>query len=128
VIDDEPILLDSLSRVLRRYGYHVLSAECARQALKILNEQTTIDVVLSDVVMPEMRGPELVRECVRIAPYTACVLMTASVIDISDIPPGVPLLRKPMPKTELLAAIEAAVARSAECKSNFQPSIGVSAA
>lgn len=55
VVDDETILVDLLSEVLEQKGYTVLCAERAEQALKIM-EKESIDLIISDVVMPEMDG------------------------------------------------------------------------
>lgn len=58
VVDDELALLNFLSEVLSQNGYNVLCAERAEQALKIM-EKESIDLMLSDVIMPEMNGYQL---------------------------------------------------------------------
>jgi len=55
IVDDEIVLLNLLSEVLSQKGYSVLCAERAEQALKIM-ENESIDLIISDVVMPEMDG------------------------------------------------------------------------
>jgi CheY-like chemotaxis protein len=84
------------------------------QALEAIWNKRPIDVVLSDVMMPEMRGTELVREIPSILPQTACILMTGSELDPADVPEGVYLVFKPVSTPNLIAAIQAAIARSAE--------------
>ena len=59
VVDDEKILVDLLSEVLGQKGYAVLCAERAEQALKIM-EKEPVDLIISDVVMPEMDGYQFV--------------------------------------------------------------------
>lgn len=59
VVDDELPLLNLCSEILNNYGYKVLTAESAKQALEIL-ENESVDLLLSDVVMPVMNGYELV--------------------------------------------------------------------
>jgi len=59
LVDDEPSLLDLTSEILRLQGYKVLTAGSAAQALRIL-EQENIDLLLTDVIMPEMDGYQLV--------------------------------------------------------------------
>lgn len=54
-VDDEPNILASLRRLFRASGYRVLTAESGAQGLAIL-EQEPIDVVISDMRMPEMDG------------------------------------------------------------------------
>jgi len=58
VVDDEQALINYTSTVLSSHGYQVYSASSAKAALKIL-ETEAIDVMLTDVIMPEMDGYEL---------------------------------------------------------------------
>jgi signal transduction histidine kinase/CheY-like chemotaxis protein len=62
IVDDEPTLRKSTSRLLRCLGYEVLEAEHGRQALEIFErEQQRVVSVLLDLVMPVMDGPETFR-------------------------------------------------------------------
>jgi len=58
LVDDELALLNLTSKVLAKHGYKVISAENAKKALDILDHES-IDLLLSDVIMPEMDGYEL---------------------------------------------------------------------
>ena len=58
IVDDEPVLLKLTSQVLSRQGYHVIAANCAAQALKEL-EANQVDLIISDIIMPDMDGYEL---------------------------------------------------------------------
>lgn len=58
VVDDEPVLLKLASEVLSRNGYHVICAESAKQALALL-ETESVDLMISDIIMPEMNGYQL---------------------------------------------------------------------
>ena len=58
IVDDEPALLTMCSEILEGKGYKVLCAESAKQALDIL-ELESVDLLISDVIMPEMDGYEL---------------------------------------------------------------------
>ena len=58
VVDDELPLLALCTEILRNNGYRVISAESGEQALEIL-EKESVDLLLSDVVMPGMNGYEL---------------------------------------------------------------------
>lgn len=58
VVDDELALLELTAEILRQNGYQVYSADNARQALEII-ENESIDLLFSDVIMPEMDGYEL---------------------------------------------------------------------
>jgi DNA-binding NtrC family response regulator len=113
IVDDEELFLNATSRILSRAGYEVLPASRPHQALEIIRN-APIDLVISDVVMPEMRGTELVRKIGRIRPGTARLLITGGLIDPAEVPEGVPLLRKPFSTAELISAASAALERSAQ--------------
>gem|GEM_PF-6066766 len=60
VVDDEQMVRESVRRVLHRAGYRVLLASSAREALDIFGRiASQISLVILDVMMPEMTGPEL---------------------------------------------------------------------
>ncbi len=58
VVDDEPALATLTSHILAEQGYHVFTANSAKEALLIL-EKEAVDVLVSDVIMPEMDGYQL---------------------------------------------------------------------
>ena len=58
VVDDESSLLNLTYEILSSHGYNVFCAESANKALKIL-EQVPIDILISDIIMPEMDGYQL---------------------------------------------------------------------
>ena len=60
IVDDVPIVLTSLRRVLERAGFRVEAAESGGAALAILGREE-VDVVLSDFMMPGMNGIELLQ-------------------------------------------------------------------
>lgn len=61
LVDDEVGLRELGSEILKRYGYHVVCAEDGAAALSIL-EQQPVDLVLSDVIMPNMDGYQLAKK------------------------------------------------------------------
>ena len=60
IIDDEPLVRRSLSRVLLAHQYQVFEAENGLEGKKIWQEQKP-DLIFLDVLMPSMSGPELLR-------------------------------------------------------------------
>jgi two-component system, cell cycle sensor histidine kinase and response regulator CckA len=69
IVEDDPSIRDLLQRVLAREGYHVLSAESSIDALSIANHyDARIDMMLSDVVMPGLSGPDLGQRVVALRP------------------------------------------------------------
>lgn len=61
VVDDEETLRKLVSIVLERAGHRVLTASSGSEALRILKSEQ-VDLVISDIVMPETDGIELMRE------------------------------------------------------------------
>ncbi len=116
VVDDEPAVVQMVAHVLKRAGYDVLPASGARQALEIVRNEQKIDLVLSDIVMPEMQGPELVREIGRIAPGIVPVLMSGYAADPERLPAGVPLLLKPLSLSHLVGTLETILSRSEKAR------------
>ena len=96
--------------VLERYGYHVLEASHGHEALRILRaHRQKIHLLLSDVVMPSMSGPELARlvqleepgiRVLYASGYTDDAIVRHGVLD-----PGVAFLQKPFTPTALLRKI-----------------------
>jgi two-component system cell cycle sensor histidine kinase/response regulator CckA len=79
VVDDEPLVLASCARMLETLGYRVLSAGTAEDAVRLVREQSrAIDVVLTDVVMPNMHGPELAERLLAISPNIAVLFTSGS--------------------------------------------------
>ncbi len=76
VVDDDKNTRDGLQRALQR-NYAVKTAESAEAALKILGEETSVDVLLSDLRMPGTDGLGLLRRVHSQSPQTVCILLTA---------------------------------------------------
>lgn len=61
VVEDDPSVRVSSTRYLKRYGYKVFAAESPSQALTYFSEDSEqVDLILSDVILPEYKGPDLV--------------------------------------------------------------------
>jgi DNA-binding NtrC family response regulator len=60
IVDDEQPIVEILSESLRYSGYKCLSANSVSEAKKVLNEHSDIEIILSDIVMPEENGKDLV--------------------------------------------------------------------
>src|SRR5512145_172049 len=76
VVDDERSMRELLSIVLRRDGYDVLIAESGKAALDILKRER-VDILITDIRMPEMTGVDVLREAKLIDPGIICIVMTA---------------------------------------------------
>ncbi|GAB3641237.1 sigma-54-dependent transcriptional regulator [Spirosoma arcticum] len=76
LIDDEPRLRQLLARILQLEGYTVLEAENARAGLKTL-ERETVQLVISDVKLPDKNGIELTAQIKQLYPATEVIVLTA---------------------------------------------------
>jgi DNA-binding NtrC family response regulator len=76
VVDDAKELRELAGRLLRRQGYRVLLAANADEAMQRFDEDSTIEVMLTDVVMPGASGPELTRELIRRNPGLKILYMS----------------------------------------------------
>jgi DNA-binding NtrC family response regulator len=79
VADDDPDMLRVTAAILNRSGYRVLTALNAEAALRAFEEAPqAIHLVISDVVMPGMKGPQLIRSIKSLSPSTATLLMSGT--------------------------------------------------
>lgn len=71
VIDDHADTLFALQKIIKRFGYRVLTATTGEEGLAVLATETP-DLVIVDGMMPGMNGPEFIRLC-RAHPETATI-------------------------------------------------------
>lgn len=76
VVDDDPFVRESISLLLREYGYDVTVCETGKEALAALHKNT-FEVVLTDILMPGMSGIELLEKIHADYPEMPVILMTA---------------------------------------------------
>ncbi len=60
IVDDEEVLQDILTSLIRKEGHHPLSAMTGEEGLALL-EREEVDLVLLDLMLPGMRGMEVLR-------------------------------------------------------------------
>ena len=110
LVEDEPSVMRATTRVLETFGYAVVGAGDGREALEYLRSgQPTPALVISDVVMPGIGGPELLRR-MREAGLQVRILFTSGyterdVNERATLHPGMPFLSKPWTVTALLQRI-----------------------
>jgi CheY-like chemotaxis protein len=78
VVDDDPLVRDVESQVLRLQGYTVLEAEGAAKALRLAREAAAIHLLITDFSMPEVDGLELTRRFRAVHPKTPVLMVTGS--------------------------------------------------
>ena len=114
LVEDEIAVRNTARRVLERHGYHVLEARHGADALMLWDERDgTIDVVLTDLRMPEMGGGELLTQLRARRPTLPAVLMSGYVqapLPADRVPgPPVRTLDKPFTPEQLLQAVRRAL-------------------
>jgi two-component system cell cycle sensor histidine kinase/response regulator CckA len=119
VIDDDPLYGASLVRLLSP-PHRVVTTTCARDALDRLNEGETFDVILCDLMMPEMGGMDFYAELQAWAPKLARRVVFVTAGGFTDrardflAEARAPWVEKPIPMAKLLAAIAAVLGGSAD--------------
>jgi CheY-like chemotaxis protein len=113
VVDDDEMVRRALERALRPAGHRVLSANSAAKALELL-AQHPIAAVISDYLMPETTGLELMREVKRLYPACVRIIITgfmpekvAEALATQEIDR---FMTKPWENAELRAALEGLLA------------------
>jgi len=85
VVEDDPALLRLTERVLLRAGYTVLTAGTPSDAIRTITDHpSTIDLLLSDMVMPEMNGRDLATQLLAIRPGLRCLFMSGFAPDVLE--------------------------------------------
>ncbi|MBU0719280.1 MAG: response regulator [Planctomycetes bacterium] len=77
LIDDEPNVLDGLTRVLRKEPYEILTANSAEEAARLL-ENRRVDLIISDEEMPGMSGTEFLGRVAQEYPDTVRIVLTGN--------------------------------------------------
>ena len=75
LVDDEPSVLSALRRVFRPAGYEILTAESGEAALEVL-ASTEVDLIVSDMRMPNMSGAAFLSRARSLYPDTMRILLT----------------------------------------------------
>lgn len=125
VVEDEPAVLQLVVRMLRRNGYSVIAAPTGTQALALAAEHD-FDMLLTDVVMPEISGLELAERIRQLRPAASILFMSGYSPDLfggkRDMAEGITLLQKPFTEQALLEGIRTAMAVPREV-SKIAPSL-----
>ena len=102
------------SRARSSAGDHVTSVDCGTEAVPYL-ESGTFDLLLSDIVMPEMDGIELAQLCAKVAPQTQVMFITgfaAVSLRAEENVPQAKLLSKPFHLKDLVREVDNLFARA----------------
>jgi len=114
VVEDEQSLRDLAARILIRNGYQVCAATTAADALRHASDlHQPIDLLLTDVVMPEMLGNQVAAQVRAVRPGTPVLYMSGYAQPVLDtqgaLDPSVDLLEKPFSENTLLTRVRHAI-------------------
>jgi len=106
--EDDDSLRHYLARALQNAGYEVESADRGTAALAML-QSGDYDLLVSDIVMPEMDGIELAQRCAEVSPYTRIMFITgfaAVSLKSGSEPTNTRVLSKPFHLKDLVLEVE----------------------
>jgi Response regulator containing CheY-like receiver, AAA-type ATPase, and DNA-binding domains len=111
VIDDEPFILEYVRKVLYQAGYGTFIAENGDEGVAIFEERRAeIDLILTDIVMPDIDGFEVAARIQRLDPAVPILFTTGAVPEddphMLSLANGGFLLRKPFFPDQLLRFVE----------------------
>ena len=111
VVDDDPAFSDAAARVLRAVGFEVFLAPDHRLALEDLESTRPIDLLITDIVMPDrVNGIALSRMAQMRRPGIKVIYLTAYDIPGVEDEANGPVLRKPIDDEHLIAEVRRALA------------------
>jgi signal transduction histidine kinase/ActR/RegA family two-component response regulator len=127
VVEDDPRVSRSTVAALEELGYAPTACSGGREALDILERNGGIELIVTDIMMPEMTGTELVRQATALYPWIGILFVTGYVGEAGDAQglAGYDILRKPFTVSALAEAVATALARR---PSGSHPSSAVEAA
>ena len=111
VVDEEPIILDMISEELTRQGFSVLVAETGEAALSIIKSNQRVDLLFTDIWLPEeLDGWRLAETARQTRPKLAVIYVTGYTVERGKAVPGSIFLKKPYRPSEIVATIRTLIA------------------
>jgi two-component system, cell cycle response regulator CpdR len=106
--EDEKAMREYLTRALEKSGYEVVAVDRGTEAAPLL-ENEHFDLLLTDIVMPEMDGIELARHSSRVSPQTEVMFITGFsgvALRAGEAMPNAKILSKPFHLRDLVLEVE----------------------
>lgn len=113
-VDDESSVRRVIRAVLEREGYSVREAASGPEALDIVQQESEVAMVLSDMRMPGMDGNALAHQLFAMRPNVPLMFVSAFDTDLEDCFRHCPILHKPFNGKELVSRVRRQLARTAE--------------
>ena len=109
VVDDDSLVLNSTTLLLEDLGHRVICADSGAQALHCIEHEPDIDLMISDVAMPQMDGAQLAEAMRQLRPELPVILATGYAQDLVGLASTLPRLFKPYTQLQLLEAVTQAL-------------------
>ncbi len=109
VVDDDSLVLTSTSLLLEDLGHRVISAACGARALELFGSEPDIDLVITDMAMPQMSGAQLANAIRLMRPSVPIILATGFAERLEGIAARLPRLSKPFTQLNLVEVIALAM-------------------
>ncbi|ADH86059.1 hybrid sensor histidine kinase/response regulator [Desulfurivibrio alkaliphilus] len=114
LVEDDPTILTVTTKILQELGYRILAAATPREALTLAQQQHDLpDLLLSDVVMPEINGRELAEKIRASRPDIRCLFMSGYPAEViahnGMLEEGINFLQKPFSMQDLASKIRIAL-------------------
>jgi CheY-like chemotaxis protein len=109
VVEDEPRVRELIKTVLARNGHEVVAVAGPHDGLAVLKRHPGTELLLVDVVMPDMNGYDLATQARTIAPGLRVVFMSGFARDVARHPPGDRFLAKPFAIESLHQVVQEAL-------------------
>ncbi|EJM48675.1 PAS domain S-box [Pseudomonas sp. GM33] len=109
VVDDDSLVLTSTCLLLEDLGHRVISASCGTRALELFNSEPQIDLVITDMAMPQMSGAQLANAIRNMRPDVPIILATGYAERLEGFAAHLPRLPKPFTQLNLVEVIALAM-------------------
>ena len=115
VVEDNDAVRGVVTRILQGHGFEVLAARAPGEVAELATEPSRIDLLLSDVVMPECSGPEVAMSLRKQDPELPVIFMSGHAYDSIEVHgvelANVDILQKPFAPSLLVSKVRAAIRR-----------------
>jgi len=112
IIEDDHHILIMIKRMLERYGFEIKLASNGVDGLELF-KKITVDLVITDIIMPEKEGLETIREMKRMSPDLKIIAMSGggklsadNYLETAKIFGASQVLQKPFTQKQLLSAVQ----------------------
>ena len=109
VVDDDSLVLTSTCLLLEDLGHRVISAPCGARALELFSSEPQIDLVITDMAMPQMSGAQLANAIRSMRPDVPIILATGYAERLEGFAAHLPRLPKPFTQLNLVEIIALAM-------------------